>query len=201
MNPSTPSRERGLSTGDSSNGSAAILRLLDRPLSEEDLRQGTEQASKPAADAKSGAIRLLLFRIGNERAALPAKILRRVTPALRVRSIPHRSRGVLRGVCNIQGELVLSSDLHRLLGLPARAEQASESSRMVVIGPPDNSWAFEVDEVVGIENVDAAAVREPPVTVAHALHDFTHGVTDIAEHSVTILDGDRVLAGFKAGLA
>lgn len=201
MSQSTPSHEAGANQAGNAPGSAAILRLLDRPLSDEDLRERTEQASQPAADALRGATRLLLFRIGNERAAIPAKMLRRVTSALRVRSIPHRSRGVLRGVCNIQGELVLCADLHRLLGLPARAEKAEVSSRMIVIGPAENSWAFEVDELLGIESADAAAVREPPVTVAHALHDFTHGVTDIGSHCVTILEGERVLAGFKAGLA
>jgi chemotaxis signal transduction protein len=52
-----------------------------------------------------------------ETAAIHARFLRRVTPVVRVRPIPHRSSGAFRGLCNILGELVLCVDLHHILGL------------------------------------------------------------------------------------
>jgi chemotaxis signal transduction protein len=184
----------------------AILRLLDRPVDPADLDAGAALAALPAESAGAQSVRLLVFRIGEETAALPAKLLRRVTPVARASPIPHRTSGVLRGVCNIRGELVLCADLHRLLGLPARGggehpDAASDPRRMVVIGPADDSWAFEVDALSGVENVDPAKFRAPPVTVEYAIGNFTLSVTEIGGRSVTILDGERILAGFKAGLA
>lgn len=185
----------------------AILRLLDRPIVPADLDAGASLAARPAASGNRQSVRLLVLRIGGETAALPAKLLRRVTPLARTVPIPHRTTGVLRGVCNIRGELVLCADLHRLLGLPERdgattpANAPSDPRRMVVIGPADNSWAFEVDALMGVESVDPAGYRAPPVTVEHSIGAFTVGVTEIGGRGVTVLDGERILAGFKAGLA
>ena len=72
---------------------------------------------------------------------------------------------------------------------------------MVVIGAPDASWAFEADAVLGIERIHEEDLGPPPVTVRYALADFTLGVTQIGGRIVTVLDGDRVLRGFQAGLA
>lgn len=181
----------------------AILRLLDRPVTPADLEAGAEVAANPIESRSVRAVRLLLFRLGDETIAIPAKLLRRVTPLARPSPIPHRSSGVLRGVCNIRGELVLCADLRRLLGLPARSENPGETDtrRMVVIGPGDNSWVFEVDALMGVENVDSAEFREPPVTVEYSIGEYTQSVMQFGDTLVTILDGDRVLSGFKAGLA
>jgi chemotaxis signal transduction protein len=191
---------------DAAARASAILRLLDRPIGPTELDAGTTLAARPVDAGRGQAVRLLLFRIGEESAAIPAKQLRRVTPLARPSPIPHRSSRVLRGICNIRGEIVLCADLHRLLGLPDRAaatapqEASADPRRMVVIGPPDNSWAFEVEALLGVENVDPASFRAPPVTVEYSLGHFTLGVTEIGGRCVTILDGERLLGGFSAGL-
>jgi chemotaxis-related protein WspD len=199
VTPSTPT--------DAAAHASAILRLLDKPIGPEELDAGVALAARPLDPRHGQSVRLLVFRIGEESAALPAQQLRRVTPLARPSPIPHRSSLVLRGICNIRGEIVLCADLHRLLGLPARVEAAASQAaaadqrRMIVVGPADNSWAFEVDALLGVENVNPASFRAPPVTVEYALGDFTMGVTEIGGRCVTILDGERLLAGFKAGLA
>jgi chemotaxis-related protein WspD len=184
-----------------------ILRLLERPVSDADLAAGAAWAARPAVLHEGVTIGLLLFRLGNETAALPAKLLRRVTTWARPTPIPHRTTTLVRGVCNIRGELVLCADLHRLLGLPdrrpseTRPVEGSDTRRMVVIGPRDAPWAFEVDRLVGIERAAAAEIHAAPVTVEHAMPTYTTGIAEIGGHQVTVLDGERVLAGFQAGLA
>lgn len=163
-------------------------------------------AARPGESGSRRSVRLLLFRIGEEACALPVKVLRRVTPAARPSPIPHRTSGILRGVCNIRGELVLCADLRRVLGLPARdetlkVEASADPGRMIVLGPAENSWAFEVDALLGVESVDPGTFRAAPVTVGYSIADYTTGVTDIGGRCITVLDGERILAGFKAGLA
>ena len=206
MNELDPIRTGESAQSPQATQSEAILRLLDRPMTSAELDARAELVSQPVQLGSGASVRLLLFRVGEEVAALPARQLRRATPLARPTPVPHRSGGVLRGVCNIRGELVLCADLHRLLGLPARREGAPgdgavDTRRMVVVGPQDNSWAFEVDALMGVENADPTRFRAPPVTVEYALGDFTQAVTDIGGRSVAVLDGDRILAGFKAGLA
>ncbi len=185
----------------------AIHRLLDRPLEPADLEAGAERAARPADARERQTLGLLLFRLNEETLAVPAALLRRVTPWARPTPIPHRATSVLRGVCNIRGELVLCADLRRVLGLAERApadgagDAAADLRRMVVIGPADAPWVFEVDALVGFERIAAAAIRPPPVTVELALGAFTTGITGVRGARVTVLDGDHVLSGFKAGLA
>ncbi|MCC6677742.1 MAG: chemotaxis protein CheW [Phycisphaerales bacterium] len=207
MSASSPSNASPARATEQSQHTDAIQRLLDRPVTAADLDAGAELAALPAEARNRRTVRYLLFRIGGETAALPAMVLRRVTPAARAVPIPHRTAGVLRGVCNIRGELVLCADLRRLLGLPAHDREVagvdgSKDTRcMIVVGPADNSWAFEVDALMGIEGADPSEFRAPPVTVEHAIGDFTLGVTEIGGRCVTVLDSDRVLAGFRMGLA
>ena len=184
--------------------SGAILRLLDRPLSDAELAANAEWASRESALRSVRTLGILLFRLDEETLALSARMLRRVTPYARTRPIPHVSGTILRGLCNVRGELVLCADLRALLGMPSRAaehDSKNDARRMIVIGPADNTWAFEVDALVGIERIDEAALRPPPVTVKYAMADFTVGVTDIGERPVTLLNGERILAGFGKGLA
>ena len=162
--------------------SGAILQLLDRPVSDADLAAGADLAAQPAAARGTRRMGLLMFRVGDESAAVPATLLRRVTPIARTRPIPHVRTGVLRGICNIRGELLLCADLHRLLGLPPRknpestANESSDRRRMVVLGPADNSWAFEVDAIISIAYIDPAGIRPAPVTVEFAMGSYTSGL-------------------------
>jgi len=191
---------------DASPVETAIQRLLDRPLSDADLAAGAEWAARPADTRDRETLGLLLFRLSNETAAIPAALLRRVTPWARPTPIPHRTTGVLRGVCNVLGELVLCADLRRLLGLPALegadapSRSADDPRRMVVMGAADAPWAFEVDALIGFERIAKAVIRPPPITVEYASAACTAGIADIRGEPVTVLDGERILAGFKGGL-
>ncbi|MCC6428451.1 MAG: chemotaxis protein CheW [Phycisphaerales bacterium] len=202
---STPDTPTPLASSQADTGAA--LRLLDRPISSAELEAGSEWAAR-AAETRGGAmIGLLLFGLGDETAALPAKLLRRVTPEVRPVPIPHRASGLLRGLCNIRGELIPCADMHRMLGLPDRTSPGGTPTdvdarrRMVLIGPAEAPWAFEVDCIIGFERVEAASLRPPPITVRFALADFTTGIADIKGQTVTVLDGERVLKGFLGGLS
>ncbi len=184
----------------------AMLRLLDRPVSDDDLALGARRAAQEVDTRARATVGVLIFRLDDEMLAVPAKSLRRVTTYARPSSIPHRRSGVLKGVCSVRGELVLCADLRRLLGLTPRAtpqsppETGGDARRMVVIGPPEASWVFEVDSLVGIERIDTALLLAPPVTVEHALGAFVAGLADTEHGRVTVLDEKRVLSGLEAGL-
>jgi len=185
-------------------GTGALHRLLDRPIPPDDLTLAAESAAKPADPGERGRIGIVLFGMSSETFALPANVVRRVTPFAPPVRIPHRSSGILRGVCNVRGELVLCGDLRALLGMPAldaaQKEAGIEAKRTMVIGPANASWAFEVDALRGIGRIEQASLAAAPLTVEHALGAFVTGLAEIEGTRVTVLDGERVLAGFKAAL-
>jgi chemotaxis-related protein WspD len=207
VNSSDPQIHAPESETPEARGVGALLKLLDRPVSDADLAAGAAQAAIQPIPATCGLIGALVFRLNDETLAIPAQFLRRITPYTKPVPIPRRSSGLFRGLCNIRGELVLCADLHRLLSLSADSavetppSAASDPRRMIVIGPPDASWVFEVDSLSGMERINPAALRQPPLTVGRAIGAFVTGLTEIEGTPVTVLDGERVLAGFKGGLA
>lgn len=179
----------------------ALFRLLERPLEEADLEAATEEASNAAEKSERGQIGIVLFGLGSESLALPAGMVRRVTAHAPPVRIPHRSKGILRGVCNVRGELVLCADLRRMLGMPEREATETDSLRTVVVGPASAAWAFEVDALHGIGRVSPSTLASAPLTVEHSLGAFVAGLAEVDDRPVTVLDGERILAGFKAALA
>lgn len=185
----------------------AVLRLLDRPVSPADLAAGARSAGAPEEVRARGTTGVLMFRLGDETLGLAATALGRITTHADPIPIPHRTSGTLRGLCNIRGELVLCADLRRLLGLPdavTHAEVAAgeaDARRMVVMGPPEARWVFEADSLLGVERIDPSTLRAPPMTVEQAMGAFVAGLAEIDGKGVTVLDAERVLAGFKAGIS
>jgi chemotaxis-related protein WspD len=186
----------------------AMRRLLDRPLSEEDIRQATERVAQPRTQPVLDVASLLLFRVGTERLAVPATDVARVTRVAVVRRIPHRSNHIIRGLCSVDGELLLCGCLIALLELADANRAASPDAgqadlrRMVVLGPESNRWAIEVDQVLGVQYFETASYRQPPVTVQQAMHRFTASLLPLGGDDVaTLLDVPQVLSGFKVALS
>ncbi len=185
----------------------AMSRLLDRPLTDDLLREATEQVAQPRSQPARELASALMFRIGREHLAVPATDVDRVTRVSVVRRIPHRGNRIIRGLCNIDGELVLCGSLSGLLELPEEAQGAesaandSDESRMVVLGPESNRWAVEVDCVLGLQHFQRASCKSPPVTVRQAMRCFTTSLLSLADDKVaTLLDVSQILSGFKAAL-
>ena len=105
-----------------------MKRLLDRPLSAEDLRDHAQSVGQPMADQRKETHSLMIVRLGAEMLAFDARDVARVQPEAPVHRIPHRSNDVIRGLCNIDGELVLTAALERLLQISTDAPPATPPS-------------------------------------------------------------------------
>lgn len=105
--------------------STAALQLLDRPLWPEYLRERTRhyaQARRPATPAR---ISVLVFRLATEWLALPTVVCQEIVERRFIHSLPHRREGIVLGLVNVRGELIVCVSAARLLGLetPARADE------------------------------------------------------------------------------
>jgi chemotaxis signal transduction protein len=187
----------------------AILRLLNRPLSEEDVRAATERVAQPLTAPRRDVDSLLVMRVGSEHLALFAVDVARITRVAAVRRIPHRTNAVIRGLCNVNGELLICGSLQSLLGLSEDEGETADGSdagsrrrRMVVFGDEADRWTVEVDEVEGVVNVETASYLPPPVTVGRALDRYTVSLAPLADGRLAaLLDARRLASGFKGALS
>ena len=184
---------------------ARMRRLLDRPLSENDLEENTRLVAQRVDESRGtdqGVASILVFRIGAERLALDAEATHRVVPISTVRRVPHRSSETFAGIANVGGALLLVARLGASLGLIAQ----EKSSHFIVIGGAGARWAFAVDAIEGVRRVRRSELVSPPATVRHAVDGCAQSVycdrsVEGNDSLITLLDGAKVCALLARSIA
>ena len=116
--------------------------------------------------------------------------------------IPHRTGKVLRGLVNVEGELLLCLSLTALLGIQTNPPAAADADgnpagaipRLIVATFGEaGRWAFAADAVPGIQSFSQAALQPVPATLACAEAACVEGMFDWNGRPVALLD-DRKIA-------
>src|SRR3989442_6591429 len=116
--------------------SDAGLQLLDRPLPADYRQEWAAHFAQERDLTPPARISALLFRIAAEWLALPTQAFQEVAERRPIHSLPHRPQGLVLGLVNIRGELLICVAVNQLLGLektalPARRRTGAE--RLLVV--------------------------------------------------------------------
>lgn len=174
--------------------SKAASKLLDAEPPADYIAHWTEQASRKRDVAERATVSVMIFRIGKEWFALQSTSLTEITSLRRIHSIPNRRNGVVLGLVNIRGELVVCVSLRGILNIDAAENDDSRdvTSRMLVIQRDGASTVCPVDEVHGIERFTTRELGTLPATVAGAHARYTCARLSWSGKSVGVLD-ERML--------
>ena len=85
--------------------------LLDRPAEKDYLNEWKNNLSQPRYEEDINLKSALIFRMGDIWFALASKFVKEITYCDKHHSLPHRKSNVLRGVVNVNGELLLNVSL------------------------------------------------------------------------------------------
>lgn len=183
--------------------SNAAVRLLDRPLLPQSRREWAEYFAQPRERAAPARASALVFRLNAEWLALPTQALQEVAERRPVHSLPHRRQGVVLGLVNIRGELLICVSLSQLLG-PERAAAGQTSARayerLLVANWHGNRLVFPADEVRGIHRFQMSELKEPPATLAKSNLSYTQGLFPWQGKTVGFLDADHLFLSLNRGL-
>ncbi len=183
--------------------SNAAVQLLDRPLLPQYRKEWTEHVARPKQPAVPAKASGLIFRIGKEWLGLGTQAFQEVAERRPVHSLPHRQRGVVLGLVNIRGELLICVSLGRLLGLedtPAVPAARRTYDRLLVTCWDGSRLVFPADEVLGIHRFQVSDLREPPATVAKSNFSYTRGLLSWAGRTIGLLDAERVFSSLNRSL-
>jgi chemotaxis-related protein WspD len=183
--------------------SAAGVKLIDRPLPLNYREDWTRHFAQERALSVSGHGSAILFRLQQDWLALPTNAFQEVAERRPIHSLPHRRSGVVLGLANVRGELVIcisAAHLLRLGPLPSLATLRSNYRRLLVIQSESSRLAFPVDEVHGPYLFNPQELKAAPAQPT----DFprlVQGLLRWQDRPVALVDAESLFSGLDRTLA
>jgi chemotaxis-related protein WspD len=161
---------------------SAGLKLLDRELTNDYREEWTRLLSEKRQETATAQHSELIFRIEKNWLALPTGLFQEVTETRPIHSLPHRRNGMLLGLANVRGELLICVSLGRILALETQATHRSRPgahNRFMVVNWKENRFVFPVDEVRGVHRFGPEELGDaPPVPEGRS---FLRGMLRLSE--------------------
>jgi chemotaxis-related protein WspD len=184
--------------------SNAGLQFLNRPPPAGYRQEWSDYLAEERPSGSGLKLSVVVFRIAAEWLALPAHAFQEVTEQRPIHSIPHRGQGVVLGLVNVRGELLVCVSLARLLSLDQRASTEKPRSyyvRLLVFAWEGMRLTFPADEVHGIHRLHPEDVRPPPMMTARTAPAFTQGVFSCRQKMVGLLEPESLFSTLNRSLA
>jgi chemotaxis-related protein WspD len=196
-NSSCPELEKHVHCRNCPVHAAAAVALLDRDMPADYLADWTRHVAQgnPAAERDTHSV--VVFRIGVEWLALPTIVFKEIVGVRPIHSLPHRRNGLVLGLANIRGELLVCISLRQILQLdesaaPKKEKQRAANPRLLVLRHEDSRAACPVDEVYGVQRFYSRDLMAVPATFGRATPTYTKAVLSWQQKSVGLLD-ERLL--------
>lgn len=186
--------------------SAAAVSILDRAAVGEQVVQsnpgGTEGPVAVELDTRS----VVVFRIGAEWLALATSVFREVAAVRTIHSLPQRRAGVVLGLANVRGELLVCLSLARILGIecpgsPQTAHPRATDNRLLVMQRDGQLAVCPVDEVFGVERIHKRELRPVPAMLSRSGATYTSAALSWRQKLVALLDDELLFHTLTRSLA
>jgi len=185
---------------------AAAARLLDREPPPGYFEDWTTRVAEPRQTEVAGTKSIVIFSLGGEWLALPTTVFQEVTELRPVHSLPHRSDGIIQGLVNIRGELLIIVSLRGFLSLgaaapPDKARHQAVYERLLVACWQGERLVFAVDEVTPGQRYRPDALQPLPSTLALAAGRYSTGLLPWHDRNVGVLDEALLFPSLNRHLA
>lgn len=176
---------------------AAAGQLLNRELPAGYRRSWSEHFAKAAVTDHTSTISAVLFRLCGEWMGLPTYLFQEIAERRCIHTLPHCRQGLVLGLTNVRGELLICVSLGHVLGFesaPEREPLPTRYGRLLVVNCDGNRVAFPVEEVQGPHRFHPAQLEGPPATLSRTTDSFVRHIVYWQERAVGMLDAGALLA-------
>jgi chemotaxis-related protein WspD len=177
--------------------------LLERDIPENYRREWTDLIALKRKSTAPEDRSAVFFRVNSEWLALPTQVLQEVAERKTIHSLPHRKAGILLGLANVRGELVICVSLSHMLGIePMRSQAAvrTQYRRLLVAIGSGSRVSFPVDEVSGSERFRTELLRPPLPGFAGFKPGFILNALNWRGRTAGLLDADRIFTAIDSNL-
>jgi purine-binding chemotaxis protein CheW len=154
-------------------------------------RRETRKTEERATEGTQ--LELLHFVIAAEQYSLDIEHIVEIVRPRAVTRVPNAEASIV-GIVSLRGTIVTLVDVRQRLRHPPAGEP-TEDTRVIVVDFHGESVGFQVDRVLRVIKVDAAAVEPHPVVHASEHEDCIRGVFRHAGALTILLDFDKLLGG------
>lgn len=181
-------------------------RPIDRELPADYLDECAAHIAQPKQLVARGSFSAVVFRVGAEWLALPTAVCHEVSARKPIHTIPHRRNGIVLGLVNIRGDLVLCVSLGAVLGVSdapyAQSERRRVSrERLLFLEHEGQRLACPVTDMHGVHRYHAGDLKEVPATVAKGTAVYTRAILPWQGNAVGLLDEQLLFYTFNRHLA
>lgn len=181
---------------------SAAVTFLDQDMPADYLAELTGYVARGKEREEGATHAVIVFRLGGEWLALPMLALEEVVERRAIHSLPHRRGGVVLGLVNVRGALLICVSLTRLMALnETEREGGAAERRFLVISDSVQRLAAPVDQVGGIFRYRADETKALPDTVAKGAANFTKGTFAWKGRTIGLLDERRLLPALNRSVA
>lgn len=175
---------------------AAAMDILDRPA------PPSPAPPPPLPPAPPSQAATLLFRVGAEWYGLEPGEIGEIGERAVVHSLPHQRGGLVLGLVNVRGELVVCVSLAQALQVPVEQSPARRATppRLLVLGRGARRLATPVDEVFGLHRYDPALLAEAPVLTSEGGRSHVRALLRWDERTVGLLDAASLWPALERAL-
>lgn len=186
---------------------------LDRDIPPGVREEWTELFSHEKDKVVLGSISVIIFRLKDEWFALKTNYFKEATAPAIPHTLPGRTNRVLKGIVNVNGELLLCVSVSDLLDLTPnlppedqgkgvlQEDHGTTYARLVVIEREGARFVFPVEEVLGIHRLAPEDLRDAPATLSKAARTFTAGLFTLRGRTVGLLDEEEFFQSLGRSLA
>jgi len=137
-------------------------------------------------------MQLVGFTIGEELFGVNILMVQEIIRSAKIASVPNAPVFV-QGVINLRGNIIPVIDLRTRLSLE-NMDVNPDDTWIIILEIEGKTTGFIVDSVTEVLKVDKSTIEPPPdIVVAGLESQYIHGVCDIGENLLIILDFDRIL--------
>ena len=177
-------------------------KLFNRPQDEAYLEEWSKLLAQPKGileEVKESPF--VVFRIYNEWFGLSALVFSEIVSDRPINVIPYKSEPSLLGIVNLRGRLCLCISLHRLFEMALdhgssedRRKSKVHNPRMITLSNKDEIWAFPVDEVDSVYQIDLSKMTNVPINLLHSKKNFLKGIISIGNKKINVIDEEILFA-------
>jgi purine-binding chemotaxis protein CheW len=135
-----------------------------------------------------GVQQICTFFIESQAFGVPVSQVQEVIRVQPITPVP-LAPGVVEGMINLRGQIVIAIDLRRRLGLSRRT---SKDPMNVVVRTAAGAVSLLVDKIGDVVEVDESSFEPPPATVSLEDRQMILGIYKLETHLLHVLDTEKV---------